>query len=68
MINIWKRALKKIDVLDMALIKLSVAAFVLFIITVWSTAMDWVQSVNTWYFLIAFIIIAARPLYRAYIK
>ena len=68
MINIWKRALKKIDVLDMALIKFSTAAFVLFIITIWSAAMDLVHSINPWYFLIAFIIIAARPLYRAYIK
>ena len=68
MIEIWKRAMKKMDVLDMGLTKLSVAAFVLFIITIWSGAMDWVHSVNTWYFLIAFIIIAARPIYRAYIK
>ncbi len=68
MINIWKKAIKKIDVLDMALIKVSTAAFVLFVITIWSGAMDWVHSVNTWYFLVAFIILAARPLYRAYIK
>lgn len=68
MINIWKRALKKIDVLDMALIKFSTAAFVLFIITIWSAAMNLVHDTNTWYFLVAFIILATRPIYRAYIK
>jgi len=66
--KICKRALKKIDVLDMALTKLSVAIFILFLITIWPAAMIWVQSVNPWYFLIALIIIAARPVYRCYIK
>ncbi len=68
MIKLWKRALKKIDLLDMALIKFASAVFILFIITIWPAAMAWVQSVNPWYFLIAFIIIGARPIYRGYIK
>jgi hypothetical protein len=59
---------KKMDIWDIALTKLSVAAAVLFIITIWQTAMDWVHSVNTWYFLIAAIIIGARPFYRYWIK
>ncbi len=68
MIKLWKRALKKIDVLDIALTKFASAVFILFIITIWPAAMAWVQSVNPWYFLIAFIIIVARPIYRCYIK
>jgi hypothetical membrane protein len=59
---------KKIDAFDMALVKLAVAALVLFIITIWPAAMDWVHSVNPWYFLVAFIIFAIRPMYRVYFK
>ena len=56
------------DVIDIGLIKFGSAAFVLFVITIWPTAMTWVHSVNPWHFLIAFIIISARPVYRAYLK
>ncbi|MBT4166027.1 hypothetical protein HOE04_03245 [archaeon] len=59
---------KNIDAFDVALIKLSVAAFTLFVITIWQGAMDWVHSVNTWYFLVAFVIFAIRPVYRSYFK
>ncbi len=59
---------KKMDAWDIALIKLAVVAGVLFIITIWPAAMNWVQSVNSWYFLVAFVIIAIRPIYRFYIK
>ena len=57
---------KKMDFWDIGLIKLATAAFVLFVITIWSAAMTWVQSVNTWYFLIAVIILGARPFYKFY--
>jgi len=60
--------MKKLDIWDIALTKLSVVAVTLFVITIWSTAMDWVHSVNTWYFLIAAIIFGARPFYRYWIK
>ena len=68
MIKFWKERMKRLDVLDIALIKFSVAAFVLFIITIWSDAMTWVHSINPWYFLIAALIIGARSIYRVYIK
>lgn len=64
----FDKKVKKMDTMDVGLTKLSVAAAVLFIITIWPAAMDWVHSVNTWYFLVAFIIFAARPLYRVYMK
>lgn len=56
------------DVADIGLTKLAVAAGVLFIITIWSAAMTWVHSVNPWYFLGAFVIFAARPGYRFFVK
>ena len=56
------------DFWDVGLTKLSSVAFVLFVITIWPAAMDWVHSVNAWYFLIAFVIFAARPVYRVYLK
>ena len=64
----FKNTVKKLDFWDIGLIKWSVAAAVLFIITIWSEAMNWVHSVNPWYFLIAFVIFVARPIYRAYLK
>ena len=68
MIKFYEKALKNMDVLDIGLIKLAVAAFTLFVITIWPAAMAWVHSVNPWYFLVAGIIIAARPIYRAYLE
>ena len=64
----WKKNRNKIDAWDMGLIKLTMIIITLFVITIWSAAMNWVNSVNTWYFLIASIIIGARPFYRYYIK
>lgn len=68
MINIWKKAMKKMDWLDVGLIKFGTAALILFIITIWPAAMDWVHSVNPWYFFAGFVIFTARPWYRAYMK
>lgn len=49
---------------DMALIKLAVAAFVLFVVDIWSGAMRWVNSVNPWYFLVVAIVLAAIPYFK----
>ena len=62
------KPMKKINGWDVGLVKLSTAAVVLFIITIWSSAMDWVHSVNTWYFLLAAVIFGARPFYKYYMK
>jgi hypothetical protein len=43
----------------MSLTKLGVAAFVLFIVDIWSAANKWVLSINPWYFLLISIILAA---------
>ncbi len=46
---------------DMALVKLSTAAAILFLITIWPAAMNLVHSINAWYFLIAFVVFAIKP-------
>jgi len=68
MIKEMNNKIKKIDMWDIALIKLGVALFVLFVITIWPAAMTWVHSVNPWYFLVAFIIVIIRPFYKFYLK
>jgi len=60
----FNKNLKKMDFMDVGLIKLSVAALVLFLITIWPALMRLVTSVNSWYFLVAFVIFAARPFYK----
>ena len=64
----FDKKVKKMDAWDVALTKWASAAGVLFLITIWPAAMNWVHSVNTWYFLVAALIFAARPMYRIYIK
>jgi len=66
--NFLSKRVKRMDFWDIALIKWTVMAAVLFIITIWPAAMNWVHSVNPWYFFIAFLIFIARPFYRIYLK
>jgi hypothetical protein len=66
MISWLDKKVKKMDAWDVGLTKLTVAAMVLFIITICPAAMDWVHSVNPWYFLIVGIIFVVRPFYRVY--
>ncbi len=67
-----KNRIKRLDVWDMILIKLAVAAFVLFIITVPNPAsngiMAWVHNVHWAWFLGAAIIFAIRPKIRIWKK
>ena len=67
-IKYWNTHRKNMDAWDMGLIKFTMVALTLFVITAWAGAMDWVHSVNTWYFLIASVVLGARPFYRYYIK
>ncbi len=68
LINYWKKHKKNMDFWDIGLIKFSMIALTLFVITIWTSAMNWVHSVNAWYFFVAVVIIGARPFYRYYIK
>jgi len=62
------KKIKNFDIWDIGLTKLSVAAAVLFILTIWPQAMLWVRATTPWYFLIAFIIFAIKPVYKMFIK
>jgi len=62
------KKIKKMDIFDIGLIKLAVASGVLFLVTIWPAAMNWVISVNPWYFFAAFVIFAIRPVYRYWIE
>ncbi len=60
----FDKKIKKLDTVDMGLTKLAVAAFVLFVLTIWPSAMRWVVSVDPLYFCIAWILLAVRPIYK----
>jgi len=62
------KKVKKMDEWDVGLIKLSVAAFILFVITIWPAALSLTLSISPWWYLIVFVLAAARPFYRIYIK
>jgi len=64
----FKKEMGKLDVFDVGLIKLSVVAFVLFVLGIWPAAMDWIGSVNPWYFFVVFLLSILRPGYRFWIK
>jgi hypothetical protein len=60
----FNKKVKNLDILDIALTKFAVVFGVLFLLAIWPAAMNWVKSVNPWYFLFVAIVAAARPLYR----
>ncbi len=62
------KKVKKMTIWDIALTKATVAAGVLFVITIWPAAMTWVHSVNPWYFLIAFVVLAIKPFSNFWMK
>ena len=53
---------------DIGLIKLSVLAFTLGIVSYSKEFVAWVQSVNSVWFVAIFIVAVVRPFYRAWIK
>lgn len=59
---------KKLDFVDIGLIKMSVLAFTLGIVSYSQSFTAWVQSVNYMWFLAIFVLAVARPFYRAWIK
>ena len=59
---------KKMDVLDVGLVKWTVLAFALFIIGIWPAFTELILSVNPWCFFTAAVVFAIRPFYRMYIK
>jgi len=60
----FEKQMKKMKMLDWALAKIGIAAFMIFLIGIWPAARNWVLSVSPWYFLavslIAVVIVQAR--------
>lgn len=47
----FEKQMKKMKMLDWALAKLGIVAFVAFLFGIWPAVRGWVLSVNPWYFL-----------------
>ena len=62
------KKVQRMDVHDVQLTKLSTAAFVLFLITVWPAAMDLVHNIHWGWFLGATIVFAWRPALKVFRK
>lgn len=63
-----EKQMKKIDALDVGLIKLYVAFFMLFLITAWTGFRELVLGVHWGWFLGVAILGVLRPAYRFWIK
>jgi hypothetical protein len=59
-----KEKIKKLEIWDYSLIKLSVITFTLFVLTIWPALASWAYSVNPLYWFILFIVFAIRPIYK----
>jgi hypothetical protein len=64
----YKEKLKRFDLLDIGLIKLTSFSMALLFVCFFTVFAKWVQSVNPLYFLIAVAICAARPEYKFFAK
>ncbi len=64
LITYWNKKLKNLDWLDIGLIKVSVAGFVLMVAKLWTPllSLEWY-----WYGLI-FLLAGIKPIYKAYLK
>ena len=60
----FDKRLKRLNIWDISLIKLGVAAFVLFLITVWPALMDLVHKVHWGWFLGVAIVAMLKPCMR----
>ncbi|MCP6719650.1 MAG: hypothetical protein KJI71_05550 [Patescibacteria group bacterium] len=67
LIKMWEGGLKNLDIWDIGLIKFGSMALILFLITVWTGAMNLVHSIHWGWFLVALIVLMARPFKRAYL-
>jgi hypothetical protein len=66
--KLFNKLIKKMDALDIGLIKFSTAAFVLFILALWPKALAGVGNIHWLWFLIFSIIFAIRPLKKVLYK
>lgn len=67
-IEYFNKAIKKMKVWDVSLVKLSVAAFVLFIVSLLPlNAISWIVGMK-WLWLILFIAFAIKPMIKVFSK
>ncbi len=62
----FEKQVKRLKLLDIAIVKLGVAAFLLFVIGIWPAANNWALSVNPWYFLIIAVVLAIIVEFRVW--
>lgn len=60
--------LKKLDVMDIGLIKLASIFFILWLITLIPALMELVHKINTWIFFVLMLVFSIRPVYKALTK
>ena len=63
---IFGTTFKYFETLDVALLKLTLITFGLFLVSVWPAFAKWVTGTSWIWFLIAWIILAIRPLIKAF--
>lgn len=61
------KKVKKLNMWDMQLIKLAVAAAVLLVLKMFPVTMSWVYKTNVWWFFAAMVIFGARPFYKCWV-
>jgi hypothetical protein len=66
--KMFKKQIKKMKMLDFALVKLGVAAFVLFVLRIWPAARSGVMEVNPWCFIGIAVIAVAIVQFRIWRK
>jgi len=63
-----KKNIKKLDHLDVILMKLGFVFLTFFVLLLIPQLMNWLNNTNKWYILIAAAIFLARPMYKAHKK
>jgi len=66
--KIWGKKLKKMDMWDISLIKLTMIAFTLAMITTFGILMTWTHKVNPFWFWGFFLLFAVRPMMKWFKK
>jgi len=68
MCKCFEKGMKNLQVCDIAFVKLAMVAGTFWLISIFPKLTAWVVSVNHWWFLGAFILIAIKPMYSFYFK
>jgi len=64
----FNQKIKKLDFWDVQLVKLAAIAFTLFVLRIWSGAMNFINRVDWKLLLVIFVILCIRPFVRIWCK